>query len=308
MKTLKTRFEARLKARLQLGLQNGLAAALLAWSAGSAAQADALPSVVSINLCADQMVMLLADPEQILALSRLSRDEAGSRLHLQAEAYPQVQPRAEDIVPLAPDVIVTGPYTSRYTLSLLDELGLRVEALEIAESIDDMVQNMRRVAEVLHRQSQADAQIAELNERLARIDQQVAELDASLEARGAVAPRAAVYDANGYTVGPKSLRGEAMQRAGWHNVATEVGVESYGVLQLEDMIRLAPEVLIESPYSAGTYSRGQMMAEHPALRQAGLDPLLVTLPSNETICAGPWIVDVIEKLLQARQKLQSGAS
>ena len=69
---------------------------------------EALPRVVSINLCADQLVMLLADPSQILALSRLSRDEAGSRLHKQAMQYPQVQPIAEDIVPLAPDVIVTG--------------------------------------------------------------------------------------------------------------------------------------------------------------------------------------------------------
>lgn len=269
---------------------------------------ETLPRVVSINLCADQMVLLLADPQQILALSRLSRDEAGSRLHEQAEQYPQVQPRAEDIVPLAPDVILTGPYTSRYTLSLLDELGLRVESLEIAESVEAMLRNMRRVGDVLHRQSQAEELIATLEQRLARIDERVAELDATRDAHGIEAARAAVYDANGYTVGPQSLRGEAMRRAGLHNVAADVGVETYGVLQLEDMIRLAPAALIESPYSPDTYSRGQMLAEHPALRQSGLDPMVVSVPSNETICAGPWLVDVIELMLLAREQIQAEAS
>ncbi|MGQ7846152.1 ABC transporter substrate-binding protein [Granulosicoccus sp. 3-233] len=269
---------------------------------------ETLPRVISINLCADQLVMLLADPAQILALSRLSRDEAGSRLHVQAQAHPQVQPIAEDILPLAPDVIVTGPYTSRYTLSLLDELGLRVESLEIAESVDAMLNNLRRVGKVLQRESEAEQQIAVLEQRLAAVDERVQALNRMQEHSGVEAPRAAVYDANGYTVGPKSLRGEAMRRAGWHNVASDLGVESYGVLQLEDMIRLAPEALIESPYSEGTYSRGQMLAEHPALRQSGLDPLVVSLPSNETICAGPWLVDVIEHLLTAREQLLSDAS
>lgn len=264
---------------------------------------EPLPGVVSINLCADQLVMLLAEPAQILALSRLSRDEAGSRLHAQAVNYPQVQALAEDIVPLSPDIIVTGPYTSRYTLSLLDELGLSVESLDIAESVEAMLGNMRRVGKVLHREAQAEVLITQLQERLARVDERVALLNKSDEEQGISRPRAAVYDTNGYTVGPQSLRGEAMRRAGWHNVATELDVESYGVLQLEDMIRLAPEALIESPYSPGSYSRGQMLAEHPALRKAGLDPMIVTVPSNQTICAGPWLVDVIEQLLSAREQL-----
>ena len=34
--------------------------------------------VASINLCADQLVMLLAEDEQILSLSNLSQQEAGS--------------------------------------------------------------------------------------------------------------------------------------------------------------------------------------------------------------------------------------
>lgn len=283
-------------------------AVLLAVSVSSAADTEGLPGVVSINVCTDQMVMLLADPAQIRALSSLSQDEAGSRLHETARDYPQAKPLAEDILPLAPDVILTGPFTSRHTLALLDELGLRVESLEIAESVDAMVRNMRLVGEILNRQLQTEVQIEELEKRLTILDKRVAELDQQLAVKGAAPPRAAVYDANGYTVGLASLRGEIMARAGWYNVAVDAGIESYGVLQLEDLIRLAPEVLIESPFSAGTYSRGQMLVEHPALRQAGLDPLIISLQSNETLCAGPWLTDVIERLVQARERLQAKSS
>jgi len=41
---------------------------------GSAALAANLPRLVSMNVCTDQLVLTLADPEQILGLSRFARD------------------------------------------------------------------------------------------------------------------------------------------------------------------------------------------------------------------------------------------
>ena len=41
---------------------------------GKAASAANLPRLVSMNVCTDQLVLALADPEQILGLSRYSRD------------------------------------------------------------------------------------------------------------------------------------------------------------------------------------------------------------------------------------------
>lgn len=272
------------------------------------ASSAGLPSVVSINLCTDQLVMLLADPSQILALSSLSQDEAGSYFHDKARDFAQTEPRAEDILPLSPDVVMTGPYNSRYTLALLDELGIPVETLPIADSVESMLDNILRMGSILQQPARADSLVASLRQQLADIDERVGSLNAAMLDNGDTAPRAAVYDANGYTVGLASLRGEAMARAGWHNVAVDKGIESYGVLALEDMIQLAPQALIESPYSRGTYSRGQMLADHPALRQAGLDPMIISLPSNWTICAGPWLIDVIEQLVDARERLNAAES
>jgi iron complex transport system substrate-binding protein len=262
------------------------------------------PSVLSINLCSDQMVMLLAEPSQIKALSTLSKDSAGSYFHRLAREFPQADVQAEDILPLAPDLVLTGPYTPRHTSTLLAELGLRVESLKIANSLEDMFANMLLVGRILDQEVKAAAVVKSLRERLAILKTRVNLLDSRMHNNGQNRPKAAVYDANGYTVGQLSLRGEAMRIAGWHNVAEDKGIKSYGVIHLEELIQLAPDALIESPYSPDTYSRGQMVAKHPALLQAGLNPIVVSLPSNQTICAGPWSVDVVAQLLDAREQLR----
>ena len=206
-------------------------------------------------------------------------------------------------MPLAPDVVLTGPYTPRHTLALMAELGLNVQSLKIANSLEEMFANLVLVGQILNQNDKATSIVESLRKRVAAISVNGLELDAFMTSNGQSRPKAAVYDANGYTVGQSSMRGEAMSLAGWHNVAVDKGVESYGVLHLEELIELAPDALIESPYSEGTFSRGQMVAKHPALRQAGLNPLLISLPSNQTICAGPWSVDIVEKLLQSREQL-----
>ena len=264
--------------------------------------AESLPRVLSINLCADQMVLLLADPAQILALSTLSQDPPGSYFHDKALPYAQANPTAEDIVPHEPDVVIAGPYTSHYTTSLLEELGIKMESLVIANSIASMLENIERVGRIVHQEARAADLVAQLTERLAQLSARVDELDNQQHEKR---PTAAVYSTNGYTVGNDSMRGEAMRLAGWHNVAADVGIESYGVLNLENLISLNPEALIESPYSSGTYSRGQALTQHPALRQSGLDPLLISLPSNQTICAGPWSIDIVERLFNERESLRA---
>lgn len=252
--------------------------------------------VVSINLCTDQLVLLLAEKEQILALSTLSRDAAGSYFHELTHDTKQAAAFAEDFVSLQPDVVVTGPYTSRYTLKLLDELGVRVETLPIANSIDEMLANIQRMGELLGQADRATSTIDALKQKLEKLDARV------LLSPGK-RPRALVYEANGYTVGEGTLRGEVISRAGWHNVADDMGIEAYGVLGLENLIKLKPQALIESPYASDSYSRGQSLAQHPAIRASGLNPAIIPVPSNQTICAGPWTVDIIEQLVEARETL-----
>ncbi|OED43483.1 hypothetical protein AB833_03620 [Chromatiales bacterium (ex Bugula neritina AB1)] len=263
----------------------------------STAKAPTLPRVVSINLCADQLLLALADDRQIAALTNLSHQKAASWFYREARRYPFTRGKAGEVIVLKPDLVLAGQYSSRYTLSALKSAGLRVEKLPIANSVEAMLKNIEQTAQWLGQPDRGAEMVTALNKRLAAIK---APLAAPL--------RAAVYDPNGYTVGDQSLRGDVLRRSGWHNVANDAGISSFGVLSLETLLRLQPDVLVESAYSAGTYSRAQQLNQHPALTQSKLAPEIISVPSSQTICGGPWTVDLIEHLSAERIKLQRGKS
>lgn len=252
--------------------------------------------VASINLCADQLVMLLAEDSQIRSLSNLSHQEAGSYYFERAREYPVNEGNAEQILNLQPDVVIAGQYSSPHTLALLREVGLQVHILPIANSIEQMFENIESVSRWVGQEERGRGTVAYLREKLSwRV---AVEGDRLM---------AAAFDPNGYTSGASSLRGEVIELAGFRNAASEAGIESYGKLSLEALININPDALIESPYSPGTWSRAQAMSQHPALRSAGIDPQIIPVPSRMMVCAGPWTLDVIEQLDIARIELMSAS-
>lgn len=253
---------------------------------------DIKPRVASINLCADQLVVLLAEQDQILSLSNLSHQQAGSYFFEKARKYPINEGHSEQILTLAPDLVIVGQYSSVHTVNLLREVGLRIETLPIANDLDGLYQNILSVADWLGQGERGRQIVDSLKLRLSR-----------LLAPDQSRPMAAAFDPNGYTSGRSSLRGQMLDLAGWDNAASVAGIDRYGKLSLEAMIHLAPDALIESPYSPGTYSRAQVMSRHPALLGAGLEPHIISIPSRMTVCAGPWTMDVIEQLQAERLKL-----
>jgi len=250
--------------------------------------ADA-PGVVSINLCADQLILELADEQQILSLTNLSQQPAASVYFERALQYPVNKGSAEEVFALKPDLVIAGQYSNSYTLRLLRAANVRVETLPLANSIEDVIENLTRVAGWLGQHQRGQALVARLRQRLSV-------LPTPQQPR----PKAAIYDPNGYTVGKDTLRGHALELAGWHNVALDRGIDNYGSLPLETLLKLDPQILLASPYSEGTWSRAQALNAHPALHLRGLQASVVHVPSSQTICGGPWTLDVIERLVELR--------
>ena len=80
----------------------------------SRAAADPPRRVVSFNVCADQLVVALADPAQIAGLSPYAADPALSVVADQARAFRRIDWQAESTIPLDPDLVLVGsPGTAR---------------------------------------------------------------------------------------------------------------------------------------------------------------------------------------------------
>ena len=117
-------------------------AALVALVAAAGARAAPLPSVASINLCADQLVLSVAAPEQVLTVSWLSADTQESLLAAQAARYPLNYGSAEELLRFHPDVVMAGAYTNAFTRALLARLGYQVIELEPEDSVADIERNL----------------------------------------------------------------------------------------------------------------------------------------------------------------------
>ena len=127
-----------------------LMAACLAGCLGLPAGAEELPRrVLSMNLCTDQLAMLVAAPGQLISVSAMSQDPRGSVMAEEAMQYHGNRGLAEDIFLMQPDLVLAGSFSTTATVQLLRRLGQRVEVFEPEYSFDDMRANLRRMGAVM---------------------------------------------------------------------------------------------------------------------------------------------------------------
>ena len=248
---------------------------------GTAAGAEAPPErVVSINLCTDQLAMMLAAPGQLVSVSYLARDPMSSVMAEAARSYPVNRGLAEDVFLLRPDLVVAGAWTTPATARMLERLGVRVERFEIATTPGEIAEQMVRMGALLGREAEADA-------KAAAFLQDVAGMEAGTAAQG----RAATYHANGFTAGTGGLSDTIQGLAGFGNIAGEIGLETGGHLPLEVLVMAAPDLLVTGERFRGT-SRSEEVMGHPVLRRFGR--------RAETdagwVCGLPHILDAAREL------------
>ncbi|MEM9044222.1 MAG: ABC transporter substrate-binding protein [Pseudomonadota bacterium] len=247
--------------------------------------------VVSMNLCTDQLAMLLAAPGQLISVSYLAHRPRASVMAVEAEKYPANRGLAEEIFLLDPDLVIAGTFTTRATVSMLKRLGIPVVEFAPASSLGDIQERITQMGEAL---GQEDAAIA-LNARF--------ELD--LEAARSTderRPSAATYYANSYTSGAGTLAHSVMEAAGLDNIAPSLGISGGGTLPLERLVLEQPELLITGQ-DQGTPSMGEEVFTHPALIAVQEASGAAPIADREWICGTPFITSAIRRLAAARNTL-----
>ncbi|HSF11877.1 MAG TPA: ABC transporter substrate-binding protein, partial [Erythrobacter sp.] len=87
---------------------------------------DAL-TIVSLNPCLDAILVEIAPPDQVLALSHYSRDPGSSSIPQSVAArYGVTGGTAEEVIALQPDLVLASTFLPQPTRSALERAGLRV--------------------------------------------------------------------------------------------------------------------------------------------------------------------------------------
>ncbi len=258
---------------------------------------DAPQRVVSMNLCTDQLAMLIAGDGQLLSVSQLASDPRSSSMVKQAGDYITNQGRAEEIYLMQPDLVLTSPYSARATVRMLERLGIKVVAFDITNSLAEIPEQMMQMGEVLGQQERAAKLVEEFQ----------AGLDA-FQTDLATRPKAALYQANGYTSGDRSLAGEIVTLAGFENAAVAAGYAGGGIMPLEVLAMAQPDAVIQSlPYDGG--SRAEEIMNHPAVAAFRDDGQAAGLTNHDWVCGTPFVLQAIAEMAALRERVQQqGAS
>jgi iron complex transport system substrate-binding protein len=266
----------------------GIAATTLLLIASGPRAEDTTPKphrIVSLNLCADELVLRLADRENIASITWLSRDPDNSNVPELAAKVPINHGLAEEIIPLNPDLVVAGIHTTRTAVALLKRVRFPLIELEVPRSLNDVRAQIRQVAVAIGEGERGERVIADMDERLASTARPPPEKRL----------RALVLNPNGFTTGAGSLVDNIITTAGLTNLAAGIGLGNYARVPLENVVMSHPDVLILNGRRDGPPSLATELLQHPVL-SALPHVRAIVLPSRLWVCGGPAIVDAIELL------------
>ena len=243
------------------------------------------PTIVSLNPCADAILAEVTQPGQLLALSHYSADPRATSMDpATARQYRKTRGTLEEVIALHPDLVVDGTFVPPATASAYQRLGLRLETLGIAGTVEESRAQIRRLAALAGNPAKGEALIARIDTALAQ----------TAPPPGTRAIPALVWEPGGIVPGDATLIAQLLRRTGFINFAAARGLGQADQLPLERVLADPPRVIL----AAGeTRALG-----HPALAnltgttRTPLDPRLL-------YCAGPTIIPAAHRLAEVRRTL-----
>ncbi|MEO0973756.1 MAG: ABC transporter substrate-binding protein [Pseudomonadota bacterium] len=250
--------------------------------------ANASPSrptrIVSLDYCADQYVVAIADRQDIL---RVSPDATApySWVSDRARDLASVRPRPEDVLILQPDLVVRSYGGGPNAHAFLSAAGVPVVQVPYVSDLAGARRSVISMAEALGVPQRGLALARDMDQRLAAIEP-LAE------------PPAALYVASsGVSAGPGTLIDELLQAAGLDNFQRDPGWHS---LPLERLVYERPDVLVLAYFdSASRRKDAWTPATHPVMRRQLAELPNVALEAGWVSCGGWFMVEAVEALADA---------
>lgn len=242
--------------------------------------------IVSLDYCADQYVLKLADRDQILALSPdAARDF--SFMREEAQGLPTVRALAEDVLILKPDLVVRSHGGGPNAAKMFERAGIPVLQVGWANAIHGdgagtIPGVIADLAEGLGQNERGAALIAEFAQRLNRI-----RADASGKSTLYMTP-------TGVTTGGGTMVHQMMQAAGLTNFMDKPGWHS---LPLERLAYDRPDMVAAAFFGAkADHENVWSPARHPIARRELSETPRVDLDGAWLACGGWFILEAVEAL------------
>jgi len=254
--------------------------------------------IVSLNPCLDAILLSVADPSQIAALSHYSREPSQSAVAAEARRYAFTWGSAEEVVALRPDLVLTSGMGAAALNGVLPRLGVRQANFGVPASVEESLAQVERVATLTGHPDRGAALATRIR----------AALVADGPHQGEPRLGALIYEYHGLASGPGTLVDELLRRVGFDNLAPRYGLRRTGEVPLDALVAHPPQVLLAGRLAPGEPVWADRILSHPALRAISRQMRVETFPETLMFCGGPTLIPAANALAQAREMALRGVS
>ncbi|WP_138379424.1 ABC transporter substrate-binding protein [Luteithermobacter gelatinilyticus] len=259
---------------------------------GCGAQAeDSLPKVISLDYCADQYVLALAERSQILALS-MDATARHSFYRERALGLPQVRATAEAILSRAPDQVVR--YWSGWDmLDFLRKKNIRVTSAIYGSDQETLIRNIREVGQALNQADRAENKIKELKARFDRLK--------NLPRRNL---RALYLTPSGVTAGKNTFVNDLIKLAGFDTLADELDLSGWRTLPLEMLVKHPPDIIIASFFDLDSNRPSNWSISRHRVIGRMVDQIpTIFVPGRYLSCNGIFVAEAADYITREANRL-----
>ena len=243
--------------------------------------------IVSLNPCTDAILAKVA-PDKLVGVSHYSHDPSAASMPVaEARRWPANGGAVEDILAAHANMVVASSFLPLATRKALDDLGIPVVTLGMANDVDGNLAQVRELAEAVGEPQAGEALVGQIEAAIAAAAPQ--------DARAG--PATILWQPGGIVPGDGALVVDLMRRVGLRPASATRGLGQGDRLPLEAVLVDPPELLLHAGPRGDEQSRA---LHHPALRKLGLrsaefDPQLY-------YCGGPSLIRAAERLAQIRDE------
>lgn len=248
-------------------------------------------TAVSLDYCADQYLLALADKNQILALTNGSMG-ADSFYRDRAVDFQKFSATAPEVLALSPDIAVETWTANPALKSLSARVGTTVITTEYGTDFETLFKNLETIGAALGQDERARTMVNKGRHDLAW-----------LKAQKSSALKVAYITPSGYTAGTDTVVNDIIKLVGFDSYAEHLGLAGWQPLPLETVVMTPPDVILTSFFDTITQTRSSWsLARHPEVNRMLSELPWVDLPGKYQACSGLFALEAAMKIRQLAEE------
>ena len=261
-----------------------------------ASQVIAKPKrIISLDYCADQFVLGLANRDQIVGVS-VEATDSHSYYRDRAVGIKQVRASSDLILALKPDLVIRtwagGPHLS----VLLDRLKIPVlninyvEGLKASDGSEAIMQasflKIKRVAQAIGQARRGEIIIEDLQARYT-----------ALKSLPPLEQQAIYLTPGAYSTGAGTSMDSLINLAGLQNYMSNLGYKGWAPIPLEHLVSKKPDLFITGFYDSKSATQHHWgVHNHKFARDMLASTRRIDVPGSYLACDGLFVVDAAETI------------